>query len=76
LQISLKEALLGFSKELKHLDDHILNVQKEGVVQAGDIIKVPGEGMPLHQSSETGDLFVKIEILFPSELTEKQIESN
>jgi DnaJ-class molecular chaperone len=31
--------------------------------------------MPVHQSSERGDLFVKIEISFPNELTEKQKQS-
>lgn len=75
LQISLKEALLGFEKEIKHLDDHIVNVSKSGVVQPGDIIKIRGEGMPIHQSSEQGDLFVKIEIIMPNLLTEKQKES-
>ena len=75
MQVTLKEALLGFEKEIKHLDDHIVTVKKDGVVQPGDIVKVRGEGMPVHQSSETGDLYVKIEIVFPSELTEKQKES-
>jgi DnaJ family protein B protein 11 len=45
------------------------------VTQHGEIIKVKGEGMPIHLSSEKGDLFIKIEILFPKILTEKQIES-
>jgi DnaJ family protein B protein 11 len=76
VQVTLKEALLGFEKELKHLDDHIVPIIKEGVSQPGDIIKIRGEGMPIHQSSERGDLFVKIEIVFPTELSEKQKESN
>ena len=75
LQITLKEALLGFEKEIKHLDDHIVTISKNGVVQPGDIIKIRGEGMPIHQSSDTGDMFVKIEIVLPTELTEKQKES-
>lgn len=75
LQITLKEALLGFEKEIKHLDDHEVSISKEGVSQPGDIIKIRGKGMPIHQSSERGDLFVKIEIVFPTELTEKQKES-
>ncbi len=71
----MKEALLGFEREIKHLDDHIVQIKKDGVVQPGDVIKLRGEGMPVHQSSERGDLFVKIEIEFPYQLTEKQIES-
>lgn len=75
IHISLKEALLGFSKDLVHLDEHIVKIKKEGVVQPGDVIKIKGEGMPVHQSSEKGDLYVTIHIVFPGELTEKQKES-
>ncbi len=32
-----------------------------------------GEGMPVHQKGgDTGDLYVKINVLFPQVLTEKQ----
>jgi DnaJ homolog subfamily B member 11 len=75
LDISLKEALLGFEKEIKHLDGHTVTVKKNSVAQPGDVIKVRGEGMPVHQSSERGDLYVKLNIVFPNQLTEKQKES-
>ncbi len=74
LQISLKEALLGFKKDLKHLDDRDIPITREKVSQPGDIIRVKGEGMPHHQSSDRGDLFVKLEIVFPTVLTELQKE--
>ncbi len=74
LTVTLKEALLGFNKQIKHLDDHMVEINRKNTVQPGDIIKVRGEGMPIHQSSEKGDLFVKIKVLFPDELTEKQKE--
>jgi DnaJ-class molecular chaperone len=70
----LKEALLGFEKEIPHLDGHSVTIAKDGVIQPGDIIKIRGEGMPIHQSSDQGDMYVKIEIVFPTELTEKQKE--
>ncbi len=75
LVITLKEALLGFSKEIIHLDERKIYVKKDGVTQPGDIINIQGEGMPIHQSSDKGILYVKIEIKFPEILTEKQIES-
>jgi DnaJ family protein B protein 11 len=53
----------------------LVSVEKEGTTQPGDIIKVRGEGMPLHQSSERGDLYVKIDVIFPYDLSEKQKES-
>jgi DnaJ family protein B protein 11 len=68
----LKEALLGFDKEIKHLDDHMVYIKKEGITQPGDVIKVTGEGMPIHQSSDKGDLFVRVDIIFPTILTEAQ----
>lgn len=39
-------------------------------------MKMPGEGMPLHQKSgEYGDLFVNFKVKFPTELDSKQRES-
>ena len=75
IHISLKEALLGFSREIKHLDDHLVSIKRDAVIQPGDVLKIKGEGMPKHQSSEKGDLYVKVHVIFPTNLTEKQIES-
>lgn len=72
--ISLKEALLGFKREVKHLDDHIVIVSRDGVTQPGFVIKINKEGMPIHQKGDKGDLYVKVNVLMPSELTEKQKE--
>jgi DnaJ-class molecular chaperone len=75
INITLKEALLGFSTEIRHLDDHIVLVDRDSVIQPGEIIRIKGEGMPKHQTSDKGDLFVKVNVNFPNSLTEKQIES-
>lgn len=72
LRIHLKEALLGFEKEIMHLDDHVVTVKKTGVTQPGDVIKVKGEGMPIHQTSEKGDLYVRVDVIIPPQLSEKQ----
>lgn len=75
MNISLLEALVGFSKNIKHLDDHDFVVKKEEVTKPGEIIKIDGEGMPLHNyPTETGDLYVEIGIKMPSKLTEEQKE--
>lgn len=76
IHISLKEALLGFTREIKHLDDHVVLLKRESVIQPGEVLKVKSEGMPKHQSSDKGDLYVKVHVIFPTNLTEKQIESN
>ncbi len=72
MRISLKEALLGFEKEIPHLDDHIVTIKKNGVTQPGDIIKVKGEGMPIHQTSDKGDLYVRVDVIIPPYLNEQQ----
>lgn len=73
--ISLKEALLGFKREIKHLDEHLVPVERNSVTQPGFVIKINGEGMPKHQRSEKGDLYVKVNVLMPNDLTEMQKES-
>lgn len=75
MNISLLEALVGFRRNVKHLDDHEFLIMKEEVTKPGEIIKIPGEGMPLHNfSTEMGDLFVEIGIKMPTKLTEEQKE--
>ena len=48
LTLTLEEALLGFNKEIDHLDDHIVTIEKTRVTQPGEIEVIKGEGMPLH----------------------------
>jgi len=48
-------------------------IKRDVVTQPGEIIQIKNEGMPIHESSgEFGSLFVKFNIIFPTELTEKQ----
>jgi len=73
LEITLKEALLGFKKFIKHLDGHRVEVNRETVTQPGDIEKFVGEGMPQHEySSFRGDLFVEYKVLLPKQSTPEQ----
>jgi DnaJ-class molecular chaperone len=50
-------------------------VIRNDVTQPGHVIKIEEEGMPKHQSSEKGDLYITVNIKFPKILTEKQLES-
>ncbi|KAH9254642.1 hypothetical protein BASA81_007399 [Batrachochytrium salamandrivorans] len=73
IKITLKEALLGFTKELTHLDGHRVPVQVTGVTYPFQVLVIKGEGMPVHEvSSQFGDLHVTFEILFPKTLTSDQ----
>lgn len=75
-KISLLEALVGFSKTIKHFDDHDVIIAKTDVTKPGEILKIPEEGMPVHEyPTETGDLYVKFEIIMPKSVTEEQKEA-
>ncbi|KAF9532607.1 DnaJ-domain-containing protein [Crepidotus variabilis] len=68
--ISVEEALLGFEKNVTHLDGHILHIVRTGVTQPGLVQQFKGEGMPLfgHDDSH-GDLFVEYNVILPLEIT-------
>ncbi|KAK3045645.1 DnaJ-like protein xdj1 [Extremus antarcticus] len=72
LDISLSEALTGFNRVvLTHLDGRgiSLNVkQPDGkVLRPDQILKVPGEGMPIKRSDAKGDLYLTINVEFPED---------
>lgn len=72
LKISLAEALTGFNRVvLTHLDGRgiQLNVQQPNgkVLRPGQVLKIPGEGMPMKRSDAKGDLFLQVDIEFPED---------
>ncbi|GET89205.1 chaperone protein DNAJ, putative [Leishmania tarentolae] len=73
VSITLKEALLGFEKTLKHLDGHDVELHWDGVMQNTQQVRIEGEGMPRHHvPSERGDLYITYNVLLPEALTEEQ----
>lgn len=70
--ITLVQALVGFEKTVKHLDDHLVDISSKGITKPKEVRKFKGEGMPLHFSNKKGDLYVTFEVLFPTSLTEDQ----
>jgi len=70
--ITLVQALVGFEKTIKHLDDHLVDISSKGITKPKEVRKVKGEGMPLHFSNKKGDLYVTFEVLFPTSLTQDQ----
>ncbi len=73
LPISLRQALLGFSRELRHLDGRAVVVAKEGVSSPGEVVELADEGMPRHGTpSERGTLRVRLGVKFPTALTESE----
>uniref|UniRef100_A0A7S3KDZ5 Chaperone DnaJ C-terminal domain-containing protein n=1 Tax=Euplotes crassus TaxID=5936 RepID=A0A7S3KDZ5_EUPCR len=77
MKLTLEEALLGFSKPMKMLDNRTIEIRSE----SGEIIQpfswkvIEGEGMPLREDpSEKGKLHIKFKVSVPKKLTDKQKE--
>ena len=72
-RLTLREALLGFRKTVKHLDGRDVVLEHTGVTQPFEVRKISGEGMPVHNfPSQHGDLFVKYIVDLPPTLTPEQ----
>ena len=73
IKITLKQALLGFEKELEHLDGHIVYLNRKKITKPGELEKISGEGMPLYDyPSDKGDLLITYQVEFPKTLTAEQ----
>ena len=40
MRITLKEALLGFSRQIKHLDDHYVKINQKKVTSPGEVFRI------------------------------------
>lgn len=74
--ISLQDALTGFRLEIRHLDGHVVEVQREKATWSGARIRKKGEGMPNYENNNLhGTLYVTFDIEFPKQdFTEQEKE--
>mmetsp|Transcript_97066 Transcript_97066/g.134853 ORF Transcript_97066/g.134853 Transcript_97066/m.134853 type:complete len:106 (-) Transcript_97066:102-419(-) len=72
-KVTLREALLGWTKTVRHMDGHTVEIGTDSVTKPFQVIKVRGEGMPLRDDPASfGDLYVKVEVNFPPALSGSQ----
>lgn len=74
-EITLRQALLGFTISIKHLDGHEVEVSKGPgqITQPGEVMRIKEEGMPKYgMASERGDLLVTFKVRNPDKLTADQ----
>lgn len=71
-EISLVDALTGFSIEETHVDGEKFTVDIEDVTECDQVVRVPGKGMPRRRGRGHGDLFITFEVDFPESLSQKQ----
>lgn len=73
LQLTLRQALLGFSRTIRHLDGHPVTISNSGVSQPHQVLVLQGEGMPVHGvPSEFGSLHVELMVSMPSRVSEEE----
>jgi len=73
MHLSLREALLGFTRTVRHLDARDVVVKHDGVTQPFEVRKVANEGMPVHNfPSQKGTLHVKFIVDLPKTLSGEQ----
>jgi DnaJ family protein B protein 4 len=73
LELTLEEALCGYSKPVKMLDGREMNISNRQVTQPGQEMTFPGRGMPHSKDpSIKGPLIVIAKVVFPSALSDQQ----
>lgn len=73
VEISLKEALTGWSKTVSTIDGKQLSVSSAGPTNPDWTERFPGQGMPKSKTpSVRGDFIVGVKIKFPTSLTAQQ----
>jgi DnaJ-class molecular chaperone len=66
VKITLRQALLGFTKSIKHLDGHKVTIKRDKITKPGEVERIRGEGMPVFEyPSDYGDLIVTYVVEFP-----------
>lgn len=68
LEISVREALLGFERTLTHLDGRKITFTVDGVTKPFGMVRIAGEGFP-HRGDPTqrGDLYIKFRFAMPED---------
>ncbi|OHT01482.1 DnaJ domain containing protein [Tritrichomonas foetus] len=73
IDVALKEALLGFNKEYKHIDGSTFQVSYHGANIGNHTVVVEGKGMPKYLApGEFGDVVAHLRVLQPKSLSQEQ----
>lgn len=76
VRITLRQALLGFEKEITHLDGRLIKLSRTKITRPGEIEKIRGEGMPVYEyPTDKGDLIITYQVDLPEKLSQEQKES-
>jgi len=74
IPISMCCATLGGKVEIPSIDGSTIEVKIDAGAQSDQVIKVKGQGMTMMRSSSRGDLFIKLRVETPVNLSARQKE--
>ncbi|EGR30568.1 hypothetical protein IMG5_129010 [Ichthyophthirius multifiliis] len=75
LEISLKEALLGFKKKIQHLGDNYVKIERNQITSPGFIERIVNQGMPIRNyQGRSGDLYIEYYVRFDNYYSQEKIE--
>ena len=64
LDITLKDAILGFERRIPHLDGHTVYIEESEHIQDGKVLEIDNEGMPIRGEMDSyGKLLATINIV-------------
>ncbi|MFP4082330.1 MAG: molecular chaperone DnaJ [Candidatus Aminicenantes bacterium] len=72
IPLSFSQAALGTTVEIPTLDEKNELLQVPGGTQPGEVFKIRGKGLKGLETSRKGDLFVKVKVKVPKDLTKEQ----
>lgn len=70
--LSVWEAMLGTSVDIKTLDDKTLSITIPAGTQPETVLSCRGEGLPNMRSRQRGNLLIKVKVTVPRHLTDEQ----
>ena len=74
-EISVWDAILGTSLDIKTLDNKTLSISIPAGTQPETVLSCRGEGLPHMRSRQRGNLLIKIKVKIPKNLTADQKQS-
>jgi len=66
--ISLAESLCGFQLSIPFLNGKIIYFSHNKIIKNNDVLVVEGKGMPHIKKNGYGDLYIKINVTYPTEI--------
>jgi molecular chaperone DnaJ len=74
IEVSYASAVLGREHSFKHIDDSVITVNIPKGIKDNQKIRIKNKGMPIINTENNGDLFLRVHIIIPTNLNDNQIK--